>query len=107
MAAWISAETGVGPAIASGSQTWSGNCADLPIVPPNSRSAAADTSATDAPPCETTSLIAGMFEVVKPVMEISTKIPNMNGTSPTRVVMNALIAELELTWSSHQCPISR
>ena len=48
-----------------------------------------------------------MFEVVKPVIEISTKIPNMNGTSPTRVVMNALIAELELTFSSHQCPISR
>ena len=76
-------------------------------MPPNSRSAAADTSATDAPPFETTSLISGMFEVVNPVMEISAKIPNMNGTSPTRVVMNALIAELELTWSSHQCPISR
>ena len=30
VAAWISAETGVGPSIASGSQTWSGNCALLP-----------------------------------------------------------------------------
>ena len=30
VAAWISAETGVGPAIASGSQTCSGICADLP-----------------------------------------------------------------------------
>jgi hypothetical protein len=30
VAAWISADTGVGPAIASGSQTNSGNCADLP-----------------------------------------------------------------------------
>ena len=29
VAAWISAETGVGPSIASGSQTWSGNCARL------------------------------------------------------------------------------
>ena len=29
MAAWISALTGVGPSIASGSQTYSGNCADL------------------------------------------------------------------------------
>ena len=107
MAAWISAETGVGPAIASGSHTCSGNCADLPIVPPNSSRAAADTSPTEAPPPETISEIAGMFEVVNPVMKTSTKIPNMNGTSPTRVVMNALIAELELTWSSHQCPISR
>jgi hypothetical protein len=30
VAAWISAETGVGPAIASPSQLCSGNCADLP-----------------------------------------------------------------------------
>ena len=29
VAAWISALTGVGPSIASGSQTCSGNCADL------------------------------------------------------------------------------
>src|SRR5271168_709553 len=36
VAAWIRAETGVGPAIASGSQVWSRNCADLPIAPMNS-----------------------------------------------------------------------
>ena len=33
VAAWISAETGVGPSIASGSHTWSGNWADLPTAP--------------------------------------------------------------------------
>ena len=33
VAAWISAETGVGPSIASGSQTWNGNCALFPIAP--------------------------------------------------------------------------
>ena len=33
VAAWISAEIGVGPSIESGSQTCSGNCADLPIAP--------------------------------------------------------------------------
>ena len=37
VAAWISAETGVGPAIASGSQTNSGTCADLPVAPIKSR----------------------------------------------------------------------
>ena len=31
--AWISADTGVGPSIASGSQMCSGNCADLPTAP--------------------------------------------------------------------------
>ena len=40
VAAWISAETGVGPAIASGNQTYSGSCALLPIAP-TKRSAAA------------------------------------------------------------------
>ena len=48
-----------------------------------------------------------MFEVVKPVIAISAKMPNMNGTSPIRVVMNALMAAFELSFSSHQCPISR
>ena len=33
VAAWIRADTGVGPSIASGSQTWSGNWALLPIAP--------------------------------------------------------------------------
>src|SRR5512133_2099156 len=35
VAAWIMAETGVGPSMASGNQTCSGNWADLPIVPTN------------------------------------------------------------------------
>jgi len=33
VAAWMRAETGVGPSIASGSHTCSGNCADLPTAP--------------------------------------------------------------------------
>src|SRR3970040_3144051 len=37
VAAWISAEIGVGPSIESGSQTCSGTCADLPMAPMNSR----------------------------------------------------------------------
>src|SRR3954464_315905 len=37
VAAWISAETGVGPSIASGSQVWRPNCADLPSGPMNRR----------------------------------------------------------------------
>ena len=35
VAAWISAEIGVGPSIESGSQTCSGNCADFPMAPMN------------------------------------------------------------------------
>jgi len=36
VAAWMRAETGVGPSIASGSQVCSRNCADLPMAPMNS-----------------------------------------------------------------------
>ena len=36
VAAWIRAETGVGPSIASGSQVCRPICADLPIAPRNS-----------------------------------------------------------------------
>ena len=32
VAAWISADTGVGPSIASGNQRWSGICALFPIA---------------------------------------------------------------------------
>ena len=37
VAAWISADMGVGPSMESGSHTCRGNCADLPIAPINSR----------------------------------------------------------------------
>ena len=97
----------MGPAIASGSHTCSGNCADLPIVPPNSRIAAIEmNSGETSPPAELVRDL-GDVVVVNPVAAISTKMPNMNGTSPTRVVMNALIAALEFSLTSHQWPISR
>ena len=41
VAAWMSAETGVGPAIASGNHTDSGSCADLPAAPRKKSSAIA------------------------------------------------------------------
>ena len=37
VAAWIRAETGVGPSIASGSQVWRPSWADLPMAPMKSR----------------------------------------------------------------------
>ncbi len=41
VAAWMSAETGVGPSMASGSQTYKGSWADLPQAPTNNKRAAA------------------------------------------------------------------
>ncbi len=45
VAAWIRAETGVGPSIASGSQVWSGTCADLAKAPTSSPMQPATSSA--------------------------------------------------------------
>src|SRR3954447_24553700 len=39
VAAWINADTGVGPSIASGSQKYSGSWALFPVAPRNSRAA--------------------------------------------------------------------
>ena len=39
VAAWISAETGVGPSIASGNQICNGICADFPNTPQKSKKA--------------------------------------------------------------------
>src|SRR5580765_3028527 len=40
VAAWMSAEAGVGPSIASGSQSWNGIWADLPSTPMTSSTSA-------------------------------------------------------------------
>ena len=49
VAAWISALTGVGPSIASGNQTCSGNCPDLPAAPQKISSAMNPATAGLAP----------------------------------------------------------
>ena len=49
VAAWISADTGVGPSIASSSQACSGTWADLPQAPSSSRIPNALSVASDAP----------------------------------------------------------
>src|SRR5215472_12602545 len=49
VAAWISAEIGVGPSIESGSHTCRGNCALFPMAPMNNPMHIADTSSHGAP----------------------------------------------------------
>ena len=104
MAAWISAETGVGPAIASGSQTCSGTCADFPMAPANSSSAIA---------------VAVPFAIVSPGAPRTaskSSVPNLDtinarpisiAVSPIRVVTNAFFAAVAFSVFSNQKPISR
>ena len=49
VAAWISADTGVGPSIASGSQVWRPSWADLPMAPMNSRIPATSSAGSVLP----------------------------------------------------------
>ena len=60
VAAWISADAGVGPAIASGSQVWSGNWADLPTTPAKRQQAATRSKPWLTVPLSATSLIFAM-----------------------------------------------
>ena len=54
VAAWMRADTGVGPAMASGSQMCSGNWADLPAAPTSSSTTMAE-AVLAAMPCDSTS----------------------------------------------------
>ena len=85
VAAWISADTGVGPAIASGSHTYSGICALFPHAPMNSKSAI---------PVATPTGSDGAADITDakssvPTAANSQAIPSMNPMSPTRFTRNA------------------
>src|SRR5439155_26325660 len=98
VAAWISAETGVGPSIASGSQVWSPSCADFPIAPTNRRMQARVSDGTCQPrklivvPTAPGALPNTVEKSKEPKMTKVAKIPNAKPKSPTRLTTNALIA---------------
>ena len=97
VAAWIKAETGVGPSIASGNQTWSKNCADLPIAPINSRAAISSNALISNDKNESLLSLFSIIELktVSKLTEPKTKktviTPKARPTSPTLFVTKALI----------------
>ena len=113
VAAWISAETGVGPSIASGSQVCSSNCADLPIAPMNRRMQIRVIVSIRMPrkpivaPCMpgTASRIAGI-ETVPKTRKVP-KMPRLKPKSPTRLTTKALSAAALALGLWYQKPISR
>ncbi len=107
VAAWISAETGVGPSIASGSHTYSGICADFPAAPSrNSR----PTNVKVPTVCSTGHPLnfansAPKSSVLKLIA--SRKIASENPKSPMRFTMNALFPAFVALFFRNQKPISR
>ena len=119
VAAWISAETGVGPSIASGSQVWSRNCADLPMAPMNSRKQITLTEVWNEKPnrpgsgwsastwLATSSTPSAPEKATDPVSMKAPKIPSAKPKSPTRLTMKAFIAAALAEGLWYQNPISR
>src|SRR5690606_11452679 len=106
VAAWIRADTGVGPAMASGNHVCKGIWADFPTAPPTSRSAMAvapagppgQEAASDPESLDpATARIAPMFNV--PGVWNCMKRPIANAVSPIRVTLNAIRAAAPLAGS--------
>jgi len=99
------ADTGVGPSIASGSQTWSGNWALLPIAPANTSRAtiASGITSSEAGASISFAIESWMFSV--PVLTQMAMIPSAKPTSPTRLTMNAFLAASAADRFLYQNPI--
>ena len=108
VAAWISADTGVGPAIASGSQVNSGTWADLPQHPPNRSSAAMASSVPCSPAATAASTPSERLAMSSvPNRRTSRNDPSRKHASPTRLVTKAFCAASDGQPFSYQKPISR
>ena len=115
VAAWISAEAGVGPSMASGSQSWNGSWADLPATPKRRQSSAAVRSvvdgaaASDSAPGGTAAvqwpMTAGMAVVRAPAARMM--IPITKARSAMRVTRNALTAARRAASRRLSWPMSR
>src|ERR1700752_1785844 len=84
VAAWISADTGVGPSMASGSQPYSGICALLPVAPMNSSSVISDTVPNAVSGRGAAADCATAWKSIDPKRTNVSRMPRMNAKSPTR-----------------------
>ena len=109
VAAWINAEMGVGPSIASGSHTWRGNCADFAAGPINTRIANRMARETLKPPDSTNSLSLAPISVNSnvPVAQYKPSKPSNSPKSPTRLVTKAFWQASAAPLRSNQKPISK
>ena len=98
VAAWIRAETGVGPSIASGSQVCRKSCADLPAAPTNRSTATSSAALTSSHRNDTcVAAISGAAakmssNPIESVTRNRAKMPRRKAKSPTRLTTKALRA---------------
>ncbi|OFW62645.1 MAG: hypothetical protein A2135_11210 [Actinobacteria bacterium RBG_16_67_15] len=103
VAAWIRAETGVGPSMASGSHTYNGSWADLPAAPSsNSNPIAVAVPAASPPAPSSTSSKPKVPKCANTSISAT-----MNPTSPTRLTTKAFFPAAAALSFSNQNEISR
>jgi len=103
VAAWMSADTGVGPAMASGSHTCSGICPDFEMQPRKMSSVPSTIVEVESWPATAASIVSRKLNgvSVRPNMPAErTMTPTMRPTSPNFVVRNALLAASWFDFSS-------
>ena len=109
VAAWMRAETGVGPSMASGSQTCSGNCALLPQAPTNRRR----QTVVMGPNCQSDSSVSEVALLTRSTRSSVPKrwkariIPRISPTSPIRFTMKAFLPASAALFFVNQKPMSR
>ena len=98
VAAWISADTGVGPSMASGNQVCRPNCADLPMAPMNSIRQISVSASMCQPknrmvlPVSDGACAKMVSRSTAPVSMKIAKMPSAKPKSPTRLTTKALMA---------------
>ena len=103
VAAWMSAETGVGPSIASSSQDCSGTWADLPQA---ASSSSRPMTVSVVSPAPSASSETSANETVPKVAIISI-VPSARPMSPTRLTTKAFLAATAAEVLCCQNPMSR
>ena len=103
VAAWMSADTGVGPSMASSSQACSGNCADLP----QAASRSSRPIAVKVPSLAWLALPKTSEKVTDPKVTNMSMIASPRPTSPTRLMMKAFLAAAAAVGLTCQKPMSR
>ena len=103
VAAWISAETGVGPSIASSSQDCSGTWADLPQAPSSSSRPMMVASAGLTAGMPSLTVTKADEPKVASISMIAMDMPR----SPTRLTTKAFLAAVAAVGLCCQKPISR
>ena len=101
VAAWMRAETGVGPAMASGSQTWSGICALLPAAPSMSSRVMAVIATPPAAKWSSAPAKIGMKSSVPKALK-RRNMASRKPTSPIRLTMKAFFPASDFSRSLNQ-----